>query len=43
MAGPKDRAKGFVTGRPAPETDAIRDHHLPNYLTAFEKSLAASG
>ncbi|MFB8238063.1 lipase family protein [Kitasatospora purpeofusca] len=43
VAGLKDRAKGFVTDRPAPETDAIRDHHLPNYLSAFEKSLAASG
>ncbi len=43
VAGLKDRAKGFVTDRPAPETDAIRDHHLPNYLAAFEKSLAATG
>ncbi|TYC66567.1 lipase family protein [Streptomyces sp. CB01881] len=41
-AGLKDRAKGVGADLFAPETDAVKDHHLPNYLTAFEKSLAQS-
>ncbi|AXG81718.1 lipase family protein [Streptomyces paludis] len=35
-----DRAKGVSADLFAPETDAIKDHHLSNYLAAFEKNLA---
>ncbi|MFD5918553.1 lipase family protein [Kitasatospora sp. NPDC058201] len=40
VAGLKDRAKGVRADLFAPETDGIKDHHLPNYLAAFEKNLA---
>ncbi|WP_328460108.1 lipase family protein [Streptomyces sp. NBC_00448] len=36
----QDRAKGVGADLFAPETDAIKDHHLANYLAAFKKSLA---
>lgn len=39
----KDRAKGLAADLFAPETDAIKDHHLRNYLAAFEKNLATTG
>ncbi|MFJ2111554.1 MULTISPECIES: lipase family protein [unclassified Streptomyces] len=39
MAGLKDRIKGVSADLFAPETDAIKDHHLPNYLAALEKNL----
>lgn len=40
VAGLKDRAKGVGADLFAPETDAVKDHHLPNYLAAFERNLA---
>lgn len=43
MAGLLDRAKGLRADLLAPETDAVKDHHLPNYLAAFEKNLANTG
>ncbi|MEV7089485.1 lipase family protein [Streptomyces sp. NPDC093085] len=43
LTGLKDRAKGFSQDMFAPGTVAIKDHHLRNYLTAFEKNLAAPG
>ncbi|MFE2723008.1 lipase family protein [Kitasatospora sp. NPDC059327] len=43
VAGLKDRAAGVRTDLFAPETDGIRDHHLPNYLAAFERNLAGTG
>ncbi|MEV7422805.1 lipase family protein [Streptomyces sp. NPDC091212] len=43
MAGLKDRAKGLRADLFAPETDAVKDHHLANYLAAFEKNLANAG
>ncbi|MFJ6215487.1 lipase family protein [Streptomyces sp. NPDC092296] len=42
VAGLKDRVTGFRQDMFAPETDGIKDHHLPNYLAAFEKNLAVS-
>jgi hypothetical protein len=38
-----DVAKGFATDLFAPETDAVKDHHLVNYLAAFEKNLIPTG
>ncbi|MFI5617638.1 lipase family protein [Streptomyces sp. NPDC051567] len=35
----KDRVKGVRADLLAPETDAVKDHHLRNYLAAFEKNL----
>ncbi|MFC8828115.1 lipase family protein [Streptomyces sp. NPDC057137] len=35
-----DRVKGLSADLFAPETDAVKDHHLANYLAAFEKNLA---
>ncbi|MFF7632944.1 lipase family protein [Kitasatospora sp. NPDC008050] len=43
IAGLKDRVKGYRQDMFAPETDGIKDHHLRNYLAAFEKNLATSG
>ncbi|MFF2628647.1 hypothetical protein ACFVUN_23085 [Kitasatospora griseola] len=43
LTGLMDRGKGFRQDMFAPETDGIRDHHLPNYLAAFEKNLAKTG
>ncbi|MFJ6774261.1 lipase family protein [Kitasatospora sp. NPDC091257] len=43
IAGLQDRVKGYRQDMFAPETDAIKDHHLPNYLAAFEKNLAGTG
>ncbi len=42
LAGLRDRAEGLRADLFAPETDAVRDHHLPNYLAAFEKNLATA-
>ncbi|MEU3064685.1 lipase family protein [Streptomyces subrutilus] len=39
----QDRVKGVRADLFAPETDAVKDHHLPNYLAAFEKNLAPAG
>jgi hypothetical protein len=39
----QDRADGLRADLLAPETDAVKDHHLPNYLIAFEKNLAETG
>ncbi|MGW1411007.1 lipase family protein [Streptomyces sp. NPDC002403] len=39
IAALQDRVKGVEADLFAPETDAIRDHHLPNYIAAFEKNL----
>ncbi|WP_307797596.1 hypothetical protein [Streptomyces laculatispora] len=38
----QDRAKGLGADLFAPETDAIKDHHLPNYITALEKNLTTT-
>ncbi|MFJ2707630.1 lipase family protein [Streptomyces sp. NPDC087428] len=38
----RDRAKGVGADLFAPETDAIKDHHLPNYITPLEKNLTAT-
>lgn len=38
----QDRVRGVGADLLAPETDAVKDHHLPNYLAAFEKNLAAA-
>ncbi|MFE4368666.1 lipase family protein [Streptomyces sp. NPDC056835] len=43
MARLQDRAKGLRAELFAPETDVIKDHHLSNYLAAFEKNLAKTG
>ncbi|MFE4667478.1 lipase family protein [Streptomyces sp. NPDC056716] len=42
LATLRDRAKGVGNDPFAPETDAIKDHHLANYLAALEKNLANS-
>ncbi|MFJ3594776.1 lipase family protein [Streptomyces sp. NPDC090231] len=36
----RDHITGVGADLFAPETDAIKDHHLPNYLAAFEENLA---
>ncbi|MDI5961904.1 lipase family protein [Streptomyces sp. SL13] len=43
MAKLRDRAKGLGADLFAPETDAVKDHHLPNYLAALEKNLTKAG
>ncbi|MFF5565727.1 lipase family protein [Streptomyces sp. NPDC012623] len=43
LAGLKDRVKGVGADLFAPETDAVKDHHLTNYLAAFEKNLTRTG
>ncbi|MFB7616900.1 hypothetical protein [Kitasatospora sp. NPDC056181] len=40
VAGLKDRVQGYRQDMFAPETDGIKDHHMRNYLAAFEKNLA---
>ncbi|MFJ6737997.1 lipase family protein [Streptomyces sp. NPDC091279] len=42
LARVKDGVKGVAADLFAPETDAVKDHHLENYLAAFEKNLANS-
>ncbi|MFF4713406.1 lipase family protein [Streptomyces eurythermus] len=43
MAALRDRVKGFSADLFAPESDAIKDHHLPNYLAALEKNVTRTG
>ncbi|WP_329172625.1 lipase family protein [Streptomyces sp. NBC_01477] len=43
LATLQDRAKGVAADLFAPESDAVKDHHLPNYVAAFEKNLATTG
>ncbi|MEU8698846.1 lipase family protein [Streptomyces sp. NPDC048680] len=38
----RDRVKGVGADLFAPETDAIKDHHLTNYITALEKNLTTT-
>lgn len=42
LATLQDRAKGVAIDLLAPETDAIKDHHLPNYIAALEKNITAT-
>ncbi|RDG39945.1 lipase family protein [Streptomyces corynorhini] len=43
LAGVRDRVKGLSADLFAPETVAIKHHHLANYLAAFEKNLTKAG
>ncbi|MET9532358.1 lipase family protein [Streptomyces sp. NPDC006649] len=43
LASLQDRAEGFAADLFATETDAIKDHHLPNYIAALEKNLTPTG
>ncbi|WP_051951876.1 lipase family protein [Actinacidiphila yeochonensis] len=43
IATVRDRVKGVGEDLFAPETDAIKDHHLLNYVAAFERNLARTG
>lgn len=38
VPGLGDRARGLGMDLFAPETDGVKDHHLPNYLAALEKN-----